>query len=112
MDCIVDCRGNQVLEHFNVLIDQGWIDGPRIFTAGKSLATTGGHADPTSGYRHDLMGNPGPEDGVLNGVDNLGDPLPDSAIASEEKGRHLLSGGAGDIRLTTINEVIEKNAAG
>ncbi|WP_376697382.1 metal-dependent hydrolase family protein [Wenzhouxiangella sp. EGI_FJ10305] len=44
------------------------IPGPRIFTAAKSLATTGGHADPTNGWRHDLGGDPGPREGVLNGV--------------------------------------------
>ena len=42
--------------------------GPRIFTAGKSLAITGGHADPTNGYRNDLMGDPGPREGVVNGA--------------------------------------------
>ena len=42
-------------------IEQGRASGPRIFTSAKSLATTGGHADPTNGYRSDLMGDPGPE---------------------------------------------------
>ncbi|RFF28510.1 MULTISPECIES: amidohydrolase family protein [unclassified Wenzhouxiangella] len=44
------------------------IPGPRIFTSAKSLATTGGHADPTNGWRRDLAGDPGPREGVLNGV--------------------------------------------
>lgn len=48
-------------------INRGKIDGPRIFTAGKSIATTGGHADPTSGMKDVLMGDPGPRDGVVNG---------------------------------------------
>ena len=43
------------------------VDGPRIFTAEKSIATTGGHADPTNGYSRELMGNPGPAEGVVNG---------------------------------------------
>ena len=47
-------------------INQGLVVGPRIFTAGKSIATTGGHADPTNGYRKDLMGDPGPYQGVVN----------------------------------------------
>jgi imidazolonepropionase-like amidohydrolase len=51
-------------------INKGIATGPRIYTAGKSLATTGGHADPTNGYRHDLMGDPGPEQGVVNGVED------------------------------------------
>ena len=49
-------------------IDGGLVPGPRIFTAAKSLATTGGHADPTNSWRADLMGDPGPSDGVVNGV--------------------------------------------
>lgn len=50
-------------------INKGLIVGPRIFTAGKSIATTGGHADPTNGYRKDLQGDPGPAEGVANGAD-------------------------------------------
>ena len=48
-------------------INRGDIVGPRIFTAAKSIATTGGHADPTNAYRADLMGEPGPREGVVNG---------------------------------------------
>jgi len=51
-------------------IEDGRATGPRIFTSAKSLATTGGHADPTNGYRQDLMGDPGPEQGVINGVED------------------------------------------
>ncbi|WP_018625097.1 metal-dependent hydrolase family protein [Kangiella aquimarina] len=51
-------------------INQGWVDGPRIYSAGKSLASTGGHADPTNGVNADLMGNPGPKQGVVNSVDD------------------------------------------
>jgi len=47
-------------------INQGTVIGPRIFTAGKAIATTGGHADPTNSYRKDLMGDPGPKEGVIN----------------------------------------------
>lgn len=48
-------------------IASGIAVGPRIFTAGKSLATTGGHADPTNGYRADLRGDPKAKEGVING---------------------------------------------
>lgn len=51
-------------------IDEGWIVGPRIFTAGKSLATTGGHADPTNGLRGEFRKDAGPIDGVINGTDD------------------------------------------
>ncbi|THD69710.1 amidohydrolase family protein [Robertkochia marina] len=49
-------------------INKGLVQGPRIFTAGKAIGTTGGHADPTNGYRSDLAGDPGPAEGVINGV--------------------------------------------
>ncbi len=47
-------------------INKGTVKGPRIFTAGKSLASTGGHADPTNGHKMKLMGDPGPKEGVVN----------------------------------------------
>lgn len=47
-------------------VDNGLVEGPRIFTAGKSIATTGGHADPTNGMKKSLMGDPGPGEGVVN----------------------------------------------
>ncbi|MDW8479196.1 MAG: amidohydrolase family protein [Xanthomonadales bacterium] len=47
-------------------IAQGRAEGPRILTAAKSIASTGGHADPTNGWRADLMGDPGPREGVVN----------------------------------------------
>lgn len=48
-------------------IEQGWIAGPRMFVAGKSIATTGGHADPTNGMRASFAWDPSPADGVANG---------------------------------------------
>jgi len=47
-------------------INAGVVPGPRIFTAGKAIGSTGGHADPTDGYRKDLAGDPGPKDGIIN----------------------------------------------
>ncbi len=51
-------------------ITEGWIIGPRIYTAGKSIATTGGHADPTNGLKGDFRRDAGPVDGVINGTDD------------------------------------------
>ena len=48
-------------------IAAGYVDGPRIFTSGKSIATTGGHADPTNGKSIDDYEYPTPEQGVING---------------------------------------------
>ncbi|MDB5190978.1 MAG: amidohydrolase family protein [Segetibacter sp.] len=64
-----DLGGSGVNISLRNAIRRGTIKGPRIYTAGKSIATTGGHADPTNGYRKDLMGDPGPEAGVANGAD-------------------------------------------
>ncbi|UOG77217.1 amidohydrolase family protein [Hymenobacter tibetensis] len=50
-------------------VNRGQVVGPRIFTAGKIISGTGGHGDPTNGYRLNLMGTPGPADGVINGPD-------------------------------------------
>jgi imidazolonepropionase-like amidohydrolase len=47
-------------------INAGTVPGPRIFSAGQFVGTTGGHADQTDGYRWDLQGDPGPKDGIIN----------------------------------------------
>jgi imidazolonepropionase-like amidohydrolase len=47
-------------------INAGILPGPRIYTAGRAIGTTGGHADPTNGYRSDLAGDPGPSVGIIN----------------------------------------------
>lgn len=64
-----DLGGSGVNISLRNAINKGQIIGPRIYTAGKSIATTGGHADPTNGYRKSLMGDPGPNEGVINGAD-------------------------------------------
>ena len=65
-----DLGGSGVNISLRNAINKGLVIGPRIYTAGKSIATTGGHADPTNGYRKDLMGDPGPKEGVINGVED------------------------------------------
>jgi imidazolonepropionase-like amidohydrolase len=49
-------------------INRGIVAGPRIQAAG-FITSTGGHGDPTNGLRADLMGNPGPGVGIINGPD-------------------------------------------
>ncbi|MEX2233431.1 MAG: amidohydrolase family protein [Cyclobacteriaceae bacterium] len=61
-----DLGGSGVNIALRNAINQDLVVGPRIITAGKSIASTGGHADPTNGYRRDLMGDPGPKEGVIN----------------------------------------------
>lgn len=64
--------GGEIAPHLRDAINQGVIPGPRIFAAGKSIATTGGHGDPTNGWNRrlsTLAGPPGPTEGVINGPD-------------------------------------------
>ena len=65
-----DLGGTGVNVSLRNAINAGKVIGPRIFTAEKALASTGGHADPTNGYRKDLMGNPGPKEGVVNSLED------------------------------------------
>ena len=67
---IRDLGGSGVNVSLRNAINTGKVLGPRIFTAEKAIGTTGGHADPTNGYRKDLMGDPGPKEGVVNNVDD------------------------------------------
>ena len=61
-----DLGGSGVNVSLRDAVAQGKVPGPRIFTAEKAIGTTGGHADPTNGRRKDLMGDPGPAEGVIN----------------------------------------------
>lgn len=61
-----DMAGNGVNIALRNAISKGQVKGPRIFTAGKAIASTGGHADPTNGFRKDLADDPGPTQGVVN----------------------------------------------
>ena len=60
--------GGQISTALRDAIARGWVVGPRIFSAGKSIATTGGHADPTTGLNQYFAGDPGPKEGVINGI--------------------------------------------
>lgn len=82
-------------------INQGRAEGPRIITVGKSLATTGGHADPTNGWRDDLMGSPGPAEGVVN-----------SATDAREAVRQQYKNGADHIKITATGGVLSIAASG
>ena len=76
-------------------INNNTIVGPRIFTAGKAIATTGGHADPTNGRKKLLMGDPGPEQGVINGPDE-----------ARKAVRQRYKNGADNIKITATGGVL------
>lgn len=82
-------------------INEKWIVGPRIFTAGKSLATTGGHADPTNALRGDYRRDAGPLEGVINGADD-----------ARKAVRQRYKDGADLIKLTATGGVLSLAASG
>lgn len=65
-----DLGGTGVNVSLRDAINKGYIVGPRIITAEKAIGTTGGHADPTNGVNSVLQGDPGPAEGVVNGVED------------------------------------------
>lgn len=92
-------------------INAGIIPGPRIYTAGKAMGSSGGHADPTNGYRTDLAGDPGPTDGIINGVEDavkavrLHYKLGDDLVKIMPSGGVLDEGGSGDNSQMTLEEI-------
>ncbi len=85
-------------------IHQGLVEGPRITAAGKSIATTGGHADPTNGLNHLLahaLGDPGPHEGVVN--------TPDEARAAV---RQRYKDGSDVIKITATGGVLSYARSG
>ena len=82
-------------------INAGYVNGPRIFASGKSIATTGGHADPTNGLSADSYEYPVAEDGVING--------PYDAYAAV---RQRYKDGADGIKLTVTGGVLSVAKSG
>ena len=48
-------------------INNGIVLGPRIFSSGKTISSTGGHGDSTNSLNQRLTSDLGPKDGVMNG---------------------------------------------
>lgn len=82
-------------------INQGKVPGPRIYTAAKSLATTGGHADPSNGYRNHLFPHTTPEHGVVNGASDAMRAV-----------RQRYQDGADLIKITATGGVLSQAASG
>jgi imidazolonepropionase-like amidohydrolase len=61
-----DLGGSTVNIALRNAINKGIVVGPRIFTSGKTIATTGGHGDPTNGWRPDITFPENLDDGVVN----------------------------------------------
>ncbi len=61
-----DLGGTGVNIALRKAIQKGLTPGPRLYTSGKTISTTGGHGDPTNGRTLEEMGDPGPREGVVN----------------------------------------------
>lgn len=96
-----DLGGTGVNISLRNAINRGTVEGPRIFTAGKSIATTGGHADPTNGSSRKLMGDPGPLEGVINS--------PEDAVKAV---RQRYKEGADVIKITSTGGVLSVAKSG
>ena len=92
-------------------INAGFIQGPRVFTAGKAIGSTGGHADPSNGFNEDLAKDPGPVEGIINGVDDAVKAvrehykLGDDVIKIMPSGGVLDEGASGDNSQMTLEEI-------
>jgi imidazolonepropionase-like amidohydrolase len=92
-------------------INAGIVPGPRIFTAGKAIGSTGGHADPMNGLNQELSKDLGAVDGIINSPEDavkavrehykLGDDL----IKIMPSGGVLDEGASGDNSQMTLEEV-------
>tara|TARA_B100001250_G_scaffold306917_1_gene268800 strand:- start:119 stop:1396 length:1278 start_codon:yes stop_codon:yes gene_type:complete len=90
-----DLGGSGVNISLRDAINEGKVIGPRIFTAGKAIGTTGGHADPTNGYKKVLQGDPGPKEGVINSIDD-----------AKKAVRQRYKDGADNIKITATGGVM------
>jgi len=92
-------------------INAGIVPGPRIFTAGKAIGSTGGHADPTDGYRQDLAKDLGAVDGIINSPEDAVKAvrehykLGDDVIKIMPSGGVLDEGASGDNSQMTLEEI-------
>jgi imidazolonepropionase-like amidohydrolase len=64
-----DLGGSGVNIALRNAINKGTVIGPRIFTSGRTIATTGGHGDPSNGLADKLTLDGQYLTGVVNGVD-------------------------------------------
>ena len=77
-------------------IEDGLIAGPRVFTAGVPIGSTGGHGDPTNGLNHMFVGDPGVQEGVINSVEDAAKAVRLHYKAGDDVIKIMPSGGVMD----------------
>lgn len=96
-----DLGGSGVNVALRNAINQGTVDGPRIYTSEKSIATTGGHADPSNGIKKEMSYDPGPDQGVINSPED-----------ARKAVRQRYKNGADCIKITATGGVLSVAASG
>jgi imidazolonepropionase-like amidohydrolase len=98
-----DVGGSGVNIALRNAIRKGLVVGPRVFTAGKIISSTGGHGDPTHGYRQGLYAEPSYTETVADGKD-----------ACIKAVRQLYKEGADLVKITASGGVLslEKDGTG
>jgi imidazolonepropionase-like amidohydrolase len=82
-----------------------------MYTAGKAIGSTGGHADPTVGFRDDLAGDPGPEEAIVNSPADAVKAVRQHYKAGDDVIKIMASGGvmdegsSGDNAQMTLDEI-------
>ncbi len=99
-----DLGGSGVNISLRNAITKGLTVGPRIFTSGKTIATTGGHGDPTNGINNSKYTVP----------DDVTDGVVDSPEAGRQAVRQRYKDGADCIKITATGGVLSvaKNGKG
>jgi len=82
-------------------IAKGFVKGPRVFTSGIPLSSTGGHDDPTNGYRAGMRRDPGPVEGIVN-----------SAADARKAVRQRYKNGADLIKISATGGVMSQAKSG
>jgi len=82
-------------------IRSGKLTGPRIFAAGNTIASTGGHGDDSNGMPWNDYKTPGPRDGVVN-----------SAADAREAVRQRYKDGSDLIKITATGGVLSLASSG
>jgi imidazolonepropionase-like amidohydrolase len=84
-------------------INKGLVAGPHVYTAGKIISSTGGHGDPTHGFREGLYTEPSDIETVADGKD-----------ACIKAVRQMYKEGADLIKITASGGVLslEKDGSG
>jgi imidazolonepropionase-like amidohydrolase len=98
-----DVGGTGVNISLRNAIRKGLVIGPRVYTAGKIISSTGGHGDPTHGFREGLYAEPHTTETVADGKD-----------ACIKAVRQMYKEGADLIKITASGGVLslEKDGAG